>query len=384
VDDFVYLDYNATTPVDPRVTAAIVSTLQEDFGNPSSGHALGRRARAQVDLARERVATLIGATPEEIVFNSGGSESNNAVIFGVAALTPPERRHLVISAVEHPAIVEPARALAARGWRVSALPVDGEGRVDPDSLAEVLTPNTALVSVMLANNEVGTIQPIADLAALCRAHGVPLHTDAAQAVGKIPVDVAALDVDFLSLAGHKFYATKGVGALFVRRGRELPPFVLGANQEYGRRAGTENVPAIVGLGQAAHLSHTLLDEDMAHSLSLRNHLLEQLRLHFDAERMRVNGPAERAAAGLPGTLSVAFRGLAAGDLLHALADHLAASAGAACNSDGGKVSAVLTAMGVAPEWARGTLRLSVGRMSAGRDVDRGVQLITEAVTPLLA
>ena len=377
MDDFIYLDYNATTPVDPRVAAAIVATLQEDFGNPSSSHALGRRARQHVEQARERVARLIGAAPEEIVFTSGGSESNNAVIFGVAAETPPERRHLVISAVEHPAIVEPARALAARGWRVSTLPVDGEGRVDPDSLAEVLTPDTALVSVMLANNEVGTLQPIAELSALCRANGVPLHTDAAQAVGKVPVDVAALDVDFLSLAGHKFYATKGVGALYLRRGRTLPPFVLGASQEDGRRAGTENVPAIVGLGQAAHLSHSLIDEDMAHSHSLRKHLLENLRQRFDVERMRVNGPAERGgAAALPGTLSVAFRGLAAGDLLRALADRLAASAGAACNSDGGKISAVLTAMGVAPEWARG--------MSTGRDVDRGVQLLTEAVTPLLA
>lgn len=383
--DFVYLDYNATTPVDPRVAAAILGALQEDFGNPSSGHALGRRARTTVETARAQVAALIGAAPGDILFTSGGSEANNAALFGLAELAPPDRRHLIVSAVEHPAVMEPARLLASRGWRLSLLPVDEFCRTHPADLEALLDEQTAFVSVMLANNEVGTLQPVAELAALCRARGVPIHCDAAQAVGKVPVDVGQLGVDALSLAGHKFYAPKGVGALYLRPGLALPPFVRGAGQERGRRAGTENVPGIVGLGEAARLARNLLEEDMVRSLELRGRLLAGLRQRFGTEQMRVNGLLECGPQScLPNTLSVAFVGLEAGELLNGLGDRLAASPGAACNTDGGKLSAVLLAMGLDARWARGTLRFSVGRMSRGAEIDRAVELLTEAILPRFA
>ena len=383
--DFLYLDYNATTPVDPRVAAAFLDTLQENFANPSSAHALGRSARAAIERARGEVARLLGAAPEEILFTSGGTEANNTAIFGLAAIAAPERRHLIVSAVEHPAVMEPARRLAAQGWRLSLLPVDAGGAVHPGDLEAALDGETALVSVMLANNEVGTLQPIAELAAHCRARGVPMHCDAAQAVGKIPVDVKRLDVDYLSLAGHKFYAPKGVGALYQRRGQTLPAFHLGSSQECGRRAGTENVPGIVGLGEAARLAAGQLEEEMTHCRELRSRLLAGLRQHFDERWMRVNGLAEsHPRACLPGTLSVSFRGLEAGDLLTRLGDKLAASPGAACNTEGGKLSAVLAAMGLEPAWARGTLRLSVGRMSKPAEIDRAVALLAAVIQPLLA
>jgi len=383
--DFVYLDYNATTPVDPRVAAAILGALQEDFGNPSSGHALGRRARAAVEAARAHIAALLGAAPKDILFTSGGSEANNTALFGLAELAPPDRRHLIVSAVEHPAVMEPARLLASRGWRLSLLPVDEFCRTHPADLEALLHEETAFVSVMLANNEVGTLQPVAELAALCRARGVPIHCDAAQAVGKVPVDVAQLGVDALSLAGHKFHAPKGIGALYLRPGLALPPFVRGAGQEHGRRAGTENVPGIVGLGEAARLARNLLEEDMARSLELRGRLLAGLRQRFGTEQMRVNGLFECGAENcLPNTLSVAFAGLEAGDLLDRLGDHLAASPGAACNTDGGKLSAVLLAMGLDARWARGTLRFSVGRMSRSAEIDRAIELLTEAILPRFA
>ncbi len=382
MDDFLYLDYNATTPVDPRVSAAMLTALQENFGNPSSGHRLGQAAHEAVENARGRVATLIGAKPREILFTSGGSESNNTVIFGSAKRTPPGREHLVISAVEHPATVEPARNLESMGWKLSLLPVDEGGRVDPSDLAKHFenNPPPALVSVMLANNEVGGIQPIAELAAVCREHDTPLHSDAAQAVGKIPVDVEDLEVDFLSIAGHKLYGPKGVGALYIREGRDLPPLLSGADQETGRRAGTENVPGIVGLGEAARLAEDSLEEDMEHSRYLRDLLLTTLRQHFDPLLMRCNGLVSTHPEDcLPGTLSISFPGLNVADLLADLADRLAASAGAACNRDGAKVSATLAAMGVSPEQARGTMRLSVGRLSRKAEVIEGVDLISAAV-----
>ena len=381
--DFIYLDYNATTPVDPRVVDAMLPYLREHYGNPASGHALGRRARVGVESARGQVASLLNCEPDEILFTSGGSESNNTVILGKADRAPQGKRHVIASAIEHPAVVEPCRLLEKRGWRASWLPVDGAGLVHAAHLSRALDDETALVSVMLANNETGAIQPIAALSELCRQRGVPIHTDAAQAVGKIPVDVRALGVDFLSVAGHKLYAPKGVGALFIRKGQTLPPFVLGAGQESGRRAGTENVPEIVGLGAAAAIAKADLEQDMAHCREMRDRLLVGLVARFGAKRMRINGPLTlNPELCLPGTLSVSFKGIKASDLLAELRERLAASAGAACNAEGVKVSAVLQAMTVPLEWAHGTLRLSVGRMSDEHEMDRAVEILATAIEKL--
>ena len=264
----VYLDYNATTPVAPEVAEAIRPFLYESFGNPSSSHVFGQRAKEAVLQARQEVAALINAAPHEIVFTGCATEANNLALLGVAAKAPVGRRHLVVSAVEHPAVMQPALHLQRCGWELSIVPVDARGRVSPAAVAAALRPDTALVSIMHANNEVGTIQPVAEIAALTRPRNILLHTDAAQSAGKIEVDVDALGVDLLTLAGHKFYATKGIGALYVRAGTPIGGIVFGADQEHGLRPGTENVPAIVGLGAAARLARERLPEATAH---LRQH-----------------------------------------------------------------------------------------------------------------
>ena len=239
----IYLDYNATTPIDPAVAAAMLPYLRDHFGNPSSAHPYGVTAKEAIEQARVQVAELMNARPEEIVFTSGGSESNNTAILGVARAHADRGRHIITSAVEHPAVLEPCRALAEEGYRITVLPVDGAGRVDPDAVARAITPETILITVMHANNEVGTIQPIAEIGQIAAAAGVLLHTDAAQSLGKIPVAVDALGVDFLTLAGHKLYAPKGVGALYIRTGRELPNLIHGAAHESGRRAGPKTAPS---------------------------------------------------------------------------------------------------------------------------------------------
>ncbi|MDQ7007432.1 MAG: cysteine desulfurase family protein [Acidobacteriota bacterium] len=375
--DPIYLDYNATTPVDARVAAAIEPWLREHFGNPSSGHVFGRRAREAVERAREQVAALIGARPDEIVFTASGSESNNMVIQGCARGARPDRVHLVCSAIEHPAVLEPCLAMEEEGHRLSVVKVDGRGRVAPEAVEAALTEDTRLVSVMHANNEVGTIQPIAAIARLAHARGALCHTDAAQSLGKIPVDVGALEVDLLTIAGHKLYAPKGIGALYIRRGVELARLIHGAGHEAGRRAGTESVPLIVGLGEACRLAAGHLDAGEARRLeTLRERLWQGLRPAGDLLR---HGAAEQS---LPNTLSVGFRGIEADRLLEAIAPAVAASAGAACHAAGVSVSWVLHAMGVDAEWARGTLRLTVGRPTTEDEVDRAAEAIVAAVRRL--
>lgn len=369
----IYLDYNATTPVDPRVADAMRPFLDGGFGNPSSAHRLGREARAAVDRAREQVAVCLGGDPDEVVFTSGGSESDNLALCGVLDLVPG--RHLVTSAVEHPAVLETALALELSGRaRMTLVDVDQHGVVDPEAVERGLRPDTAIVSLMLANNEVGTLQPVAEVARRCRERGVLVHTDAAQAVGKIRVDVRELGVDLLTVAGHKLYAPKGVGALYVRRGVQLEPQVRGAGHERGLRAGTENVLGIVGLGAACELAGAGLAAETPRLAALRDRLEARLRSGFPG--LVVHGhPARR----LPNTASVSFPRLDASRLLALLADTVAVSAGAACHGDQVKASHVLLAMGVPVEVAMGTLRLSAGRFTTEADVDRGAELVLEAV-----
>jgi len=370
----VYLDHNATTPVDPEVAEAMLPFLTGRFGNPSSAHPYGAEARAAVEAARRQVAAFLGARPEEVVFTSGGTEGTNTVILGVARRLRAKGRHLVVSAVEHPAVLEPCALLEEEGWTVTRVGVDGAGRVDPRDVAGALTPGTVLVSVMHANNEVGTLQDVAEIARLARERGVLVHTDAAQSAGKVPVDVNALGVDFLTLAGHKLYAPKGVGALFVRSGVELPRLLHGAAHESGRRAGTENVLEIVGLGKACEVAARRLETDARRFEVLRERLFEALSRK--APGLRRNSPWERC---LPNTLSVGFPHVDAGALLAEVGEKVAASAGAACHAAGVDVSAVLAAMKVPVEAAMGTVRFSVGRGTTEAMVDEAARVVGEAV-----
>lgn len=366
----IYLDYNATTPIAPTVGDAMLPYLYERFGNPSSSHVLGREARGAVERARAHLAGLLACSSDEIVFTSGGSESNNMVIHGVARLHRGQKRHIVTSAVEHPAVLAPCRALEDEGVDVTLVGVDAVGRVDPRDVADALRDDTILVTVMHANNEVGTLQPIREIAAIAHDRGVLVHTDAAQSAGKIPTDVLALGVDFLSLAGHKLYGPKGIGALYVREGISLPPLIHGANHEQGRRAGTENVLEVVGLGRAAQLAREEMASGMHHSQALRDRLWHHLNTSdIDVRR---NGDPESS---LPNTLSVSFRDMNAAVLIAGLNERVLVSAGAACHAAGVSISAVLEAMNVPLEYARGTLRFSVGRPTTPEEIDEAARLV---------
>lgn len=364
----VYLDYNATTPVAPEVAEAMRPFLHEAFGNPSSSHAFGQRARDAVAQARKQVAALLNASSEEIVFTGCATEANNQALFGVAAKTAGRRRHLVISAVEHPAVMEPALHLQRCGWELSIVPVDDRGRVSTAAVASALRADTALISIMHANNEVGTIQPIAEIAALARGRGILVHTDAAQSAGKIEVDVQALGVDLLTLAGHKFYAPKGIGALYVRDGTPIDSILFGADQERGMRAGTENVPAIVGLGAAARLAQGRLPAATAQLRELRDWL--HALLSDAIPGLLLNGDPESR---LPNTLHVSFPGVTGRLLLQEASAGVAASVGSACHSELDAVSGVLAAMAIGPARAAGAVRLSVGLMTSKGDVARAAQ-----------
>jgi len=364
----IYLDYNATTPLDPAVVQAMLPYLHEHFGNPSSAHAFGKRAREAVDQARGQVAGLLGAGPDEIVFTSGGSEASNHALKGVALGL--QDAHIITSAVEHPATLQPCAFLQRLGCRVTVLPVDRYGRVDPEDVRRALGRKTTLVSIMHANNEVGTLQPIREIAALAHERGALVHTDAAQSVGKLPVDVNELGVDLLSLAGHKVHAPKGVGALYVRRGVKLEPLIHGAGHESGRRAGTENVPYVVALGTACEVARRSLPQARERLRHLRDRLWDRLR---DAlgEAVVLNGhPDER----LPNTLNVNFVGRVGAELLQAVPE-VAASTGSACHEGAVCLSPVLQAMGVPAELGRGAVRLSVGRFTTDDEVDRAAQVL---------
>jgi len=369
----IYLDYNATTPIDPRVSEAMRPYLDEHFGNPSSSHAYGAAAKKAVERARRQVAGLLGCEPYEIVFTSGGSESNNHAIRGVARAYRSKGNHIITSAVEHPAVTEVCRFLEANGYKVTYVPVDEFGLVDPEAVEQAITPQTILITIMHANNEVGTIEPVADIAAIARSHDVLVHSDCAQSLGKIPVSIESLELDLLSIAGHKIYAPKGVGALYIREGVNPEKLIHGADHEMKRRAGTENVIEIVGLGEACKIIGEELDRHSKHMEAMRNRLEEVLTGEFaDA---RLNGhPWKR----LPNTSSLGFRGLEANTILSELTG-VAASAGAACHSDRVDVSSVLEAMRVPLEYAMGTIRFSTGRFTTVDEIDRAVDEVKAVI-----
>ncbi len=361
----VYLDYNATTPVDPEVAAAMLPWLGERFGNPSSVHFYGREARKKVEESREEVAALIGAEPDEIVFAGSATEANHLAILGAArALEGSGRSILVASAVEHPSVTGPFDLLAPDGWKVRLLPVDSSGRVDLRAAERLIGPETAFVSVMLANNETGTIQPVREISDFARSRGALIHVDAAQAAGKISVGVGALGADFLTLAGHKFYAPKGIGVLYVRRGTPLRPLMAGGGQERGLRPGTENVPAIAGVGMAARLIRNNLGREVRRMERLRERLYR--RLAGAIPEIVLNGSSDDR---LPNTLNLSFPGVRGGDLLEET-PWVCASTGSACHGTTPLPSPVLRAMGFPDERTLGAIRLSLGRFTTPDEIDR--------------
>jgi cysteine desulfurase len=374
-----YFDHNATTPVDPAVLDVVCRVLRDEYGNASSVHHFGQRAKAVLDDARSAVAGLIGAEPSEIVFTSGGTEADNFALRGVAeALEVTGRRHLIASSIEHEAVLNTLKALARRGWRTTLLPVDATGIVRPEAIAEALADDTALVSVMHANNEVGTIQPIAELARLSHARGALFHTDAVQSVGKVPVDARALGVDLLSLSAHKFNGPKGAGALWIKRGARITSILTGGKHERNRRAGTENVAALAGLGAAATLAMRKMEAEGARLSALRDRLEEGVLA-------RVPGTAVNAAREprVPNTTNISFEGVEAESLLIALdLEGIAVSTGSACSSGTLEPSHVLKAMGLPTHRTQNSIRISLGAGNTDIEVGRFLEILPGVVTKL--
>ncbi len=370
----IYLDYNATTPIAPKVRDAMKPFLGEYFGNPSSNHGVGRICREAIEDARGHIAALIGADREEIVFTSCGTESNNLALKGVLLRGAPSADgHLIVSAIEHPAITQPAEYLSRLGYAITVVGCDKNGTVDPDDIRKAIRPDTSLVSIMHANNEIGSVQPIREIAAICHEREVLVHTDAAQSLGKIRVKVDELGVDLLSIAGHKLYAPKGIGALFVNQSVDLEPMLHGAGHEKGLRAGTENVPFIVALGAAALQASRDLELNGTRMTLLRDRLFEQLSSAIGSS-LTVNGAT---GPRLPNTLSVNFPNVGGSELL-ARVPEICASTGAACHSTGTTLSDTLRAIGLHPNVAKGTVRLSLGWYSSEDDVDRAANLLLGA------
>jgi cysteine desulfurase len=375
----VYFDYNATTPVSPDVLDAVVAVTRDQFGNPSSVHHFGQRAKAALDEARAAVAALINAEPSEVVYTSGGTESDNFALRGVAeALEPTGRKHLIASAIEHEAVLNTLKALGRRGWQTTLLPVDQTGIVDPERLRAVISNETALVSVMHANNEIGTIQPVAQLAAIAHEHGALVHTDAVQSVGKIPVDVRSMGIDLLSLSAHKFNGPKGAGALWIKRGTRMQPILTGGKHERSRRAGTENAPALVGMGVAARLAQAKLDAEGMRVGRLRDRLEEEILRTVPGTM--VNGTRSPR---VPNTTNISFERVEAESLLIALdLDGIAVSTGSACSSGTLEPSHVLRAMGFSAHRTQNSLRFSLGLFSTEEEIDRVVAVLPGIVEKL--
>src|SRR5437773_6782382 len=375
----IYFDYNATTPLAPEVIDAVTAATRDQFGNASSVHHFGQRAKAAIDEARSAVAALIGADAAEVVFTGGGTEGDTFALRGAAeAFEPTGRRHLIASAIEHEAVLNPLKALARRGWRTTLLSVDQSGIVSPDRLRDAIGTDTAVVSVMQANNEIGTIQPIAALAAIAHEHGALMHTDAVQSAGKIPVDVRALGVDLLSLSSHKFNGPKGAGVLWIKRGTRMQPLLTGGKHERNRRAGTENVPAIVGMGVAARLASEKMAGEAARVGALRDRLEEGILRGVPGTA--VNGARQ---ARVPNTTNISFDHVEAESLLIALdLEGVAVSTGSACSSGTLEPSHVLRAMGYPPHRTQNSLRFSLGMFSTEEEVDRVASVLPGLVEKL--
>lgn len=379
----IYLDYNATTPIDPRVAEAMLPFVQRCYGNPSSGHAMGQEAAAAVAKGRKNVADLIGAAPKEIVFTGGGTEASNLAIKGVVFAKLhgifgrwAKGAHIITSAIEHPATCQPCQFLKRLGCTITILPVDQFGLVHPDDVKKAITKSTTLVSIMHSNNEVGTIEPIAEIAKICKEYGALIHTDVAQSLGKVAIDVNELGVDLLSIAGHKLYAPKGVGALYVRSGVKLEPLVHGAGHEEGRRAGTENVPYIAALGEACAIAKGSLPDATEKLRGRRERFWIGLKETF-GEDVSLNGHPDHR---LPNTLNVSFHGHIGSELLEKVPD-VAASTGSACHEGRISTSPVLQAMGTPKKIAQGAVRLSVGRFTTDEEIDQALTAFRQALVP---
>lgn len=376
----VYLDHNATTPTHPEVVKAILPYYKEVFGNASSVHQFGQQARKAIDEAREKIANFIGASPKEIVFTSGGTEANNLALKGVVYANERKGKHIITSSMEHHAVLNPCKYLEKKGFKVTYLPVDKYGLVDPEEVRRAITKETILISIIHANNEVGTIEPITEIGKIAKEIGIYFHTDAAQTVGKIPVNVNELNIDLLSLSGHKIYGPKGIGVLYIRKGTRIQPLIQGGHHEKNRRAGTENVPAIVGLGKAIEIAKATMEKESMRLTNLRNKLCSGIGEKIDY--VRLNGhPGKR----LPNTLNMSFEFVEGESMILNLdLKGIAVSTGSACTSGSLEPSHVLKAMRVDPAVAQGSIRFSLGKDNTEEDIDYVLEVLPEIVSRLRA
>jgi cysteine desulfurase len=374
----IYLDYNATTPIDLEVANEMMRYIQTFFGNPSSSYSLGRNNKEAINKARKQVASLINAKPGEIIFTSGGTESNNHAIRGVAFAKKEIGKHIITSSVEHPAVTEVCKYLNSVGYEISYLPVDTHCKVNPKDVEDAIRQDTVLITIMYANNEVGTIQPIEEIAAIAKQNNILFHTDAAQSIGKIPTDVRKLGIDLLTIAGHKLYAPKGIGVLYIKQGINIENLMYGAGQERGIRPGTENVSQIVGLGKACELAKRNLYKNSQNMLLMKERLLNGLRNNL-GDKVKVNSNLENC---LPNTLSISFDKVEAHSLTSLISNDVLISTGSACHSDTFEISSVLKAMNIDFMTAKGTVRISTGKFTTEREIDLAIKIISNSVNKL--
>ena len=372
----IYLDYNATTPIDPEVAQEMNVFIKSHFGNPSSSYAIGRFNKDVINLARKNVADLINTNPDEIIFTSCATESNNLAILGV--LREQRGKHVITSAIEHPAVIEVCKHLESQGYKITYLPVDRTGRIKVQDVEKAIRPDTALITIMHANNEVGTIQPITETAVIAKKHNIIFHTDAAQSAAKIKTDVSKLGVDLLTIAGHKLYAPKGIGALYLRKGINIKNIMYGASQEKGLRPGTENVIHIIALGKACEIAKRDFDINFQTMLMSRDRLIDGIKSKLGDE-FEINGDLSNS---LPNTISIAFKGVDAHTLASLIGSEIYVSTGSACHADSVEISPVLKAMDIDLKIAAGTVRISTGRYTTNDEIDLAVEIITKIVIKL--